>query len=139
MAIQKSSDATIEISSDGISYTAISQVESHDTDKAATNVMINNYDQTSEQPRHGLDSFTFSFAYVKDETDSGQDLIETARAGQAAGTYYYLRIRENSGSGNEEILGQVLIESNRQTGRAGDYNRMTCAGRWITAPTVQNQ
>ena len=98
MAEQKSSDATIEISSDGITYTAISQVESHDYDLSASDVMINNYDQTHEQARHGLDSTAFSFSYVKDEADSGQDLLATAYAGQASATYYYLRIRENAGS-----------------------------------------
>lgn len=133
-------DAEVALSSDGITYTAVEQVEGFEFDDGAETTRVDNADSTAAQPRHSKDAYSFSFDYVVDNPPgSGQDLIFTAKAGQKNGTYYYLRGRDATGSGQKQIYGQVVIESNRVTGRTGEYLRRTCTGKFITEPTIGDQ
>lgn len=136
----RSSDTEFALSANGITYTAVEQIESDDADDAASEATVNNYDETSEQVRHGLDTFSGSVSYVRgNPPPTGQELIETARAGQKTGTYYYARHREETGSGFREREGQIMITSHRETGRSGDYRRWTLTYKFITEPTISGQ
>lgn len=139
MAVQPSGDATFEISANGSTWTTIGGVKSHNLAKRSTSAMVNNYDTTHEQVYHSKDGTDFNFTYDRDASDNGQQLLETARAAQRAGTRYYLRAREDVGAPAEEIFGLCFIEAIEPSGSDGQYNQNRCAGKWALQPTIQAQ
>lgn len=139
MAEHRAADGTVEISADGITYTAIGNVISQRVTPSAASVAVNNMDSIHAQNRHSKNDTSWTFDYHRDNSDSGQGLIETAQSGQGSDTYYYMRFREGVGTGFRQWFGQVVIESREFSGQDGEYVRYTCSGKFYTAPTESDQ
>lgn len=135
----RASDGTVEISSDGITYTAIGNVVSFEWTPEEETTTVTNQDTDWVATRHSKSKVSWNFDFIADNTDSGQGLIFTAAAGQKNDTYYYMRFRTGVGSGFEECFGQVVITSVPRTNTDGEHVKKRCSGVSYESMTIQDQ
>lgn len=103
MAVFIGSDSTVEVSSNGSSYSTVSEVLSFEINRQVN--MVDVTTNTSAGVKEFLpgDSVaTLSCTYLADRADTGQDLIRTSLGSKAL--IYFRYRQEGSGAGKDEVI-----------------------------------
>lgn len=139
MADQKGTDSNVAISSDGISWTTIGQLNTASLQIRSRSVTRNNLDTQHDRVLHAKDSTGGSCRGNRDAADAGQELVRTALLAQKNGTQYHIRFREEVATGSEEVFGQVHILDKNTDVNDENYNDFAMSWEWNGAPTIQAQ
>lgn len=111
MAKQVSRDGTIEVSSNGSSYTAIGNVTSITYDHSVDTHDATDYDSGEfDETQKGHERMTLQVNFNTNESDAGQGMLPAARA--ATSSPYWFRFRPTVGSGvNDEFIFRGRVTS----------------------------
>jgi len=102
MAKKVSRDGTLELSADGVTYTAIGNILSVGYPKSTEEHDATDYDSGEyTESEKGHSSMSLSVSLNTNEADGGQALLPTAQDSDAA---YYWRFRPTAGSGFKEYI-----------------------------------
>ncbi len=140
MAEKKGSDATLDVSTDGISYTDVGGVKDVNDSWTTGTIDSNDYDEPDwDQHVQDRRSVSLSVTCNYDEEDAGQAIIFTAVKGTAAKLYFRYRPGGDDSGTGKEVIFQGTVESLDDSSSDGSMCEISLSVTSSGAVTYQTQ